>query len=137
MHKKIAKRKKEISIPTKNIVGILIANAIGLVILFILLIICSMILQRSQTLTENLAIYFTACAAIGSFFNGFTAAKKCTVKGLISGLLTALPYAFIITVIMLFFTKGQLQPTSLILYVAVILSSVTGGICSANTRRRR
>lgn len=137
MHKKMAKRKKEPEIPVKNILGILIANTAALIVTILVSLLCSALLLKSPTLSSNLSIYLVACVGIGALLNGFIAAKKCSLKGVISGLASAVPYTFFVTVVMLIFTKGQLDSKTLIADLSAVICSAVGGIFGANTRRRR
>ncbi len=137
MRKKLAKRKKEVNIPTKNVLGILTANLIGTICAVIFTLLCSLLLQKAEILSGSLTVYFVVCITLGALINGFVAAKRCSIKGIFSGIISSLPYALIITVIMLFFSKGILNTNTIFLYLAVIIGSTVGGIFSANTKRRR
>lgn len=137
MRKKLAKRKKEPEAPVKNASGILIANIAALITAILLSLLCSALLLKSPTLSSNLSIYLVACIGIGALLNGFIAAKKCSLKGIVSGLASSVPYTFSVTVIMLFFTKGQLVSKTLIVDLTAVICSVLGGIFGANTRRIR
>ncbi len=137
MRKKIAKRKNELPVSTKNIVGILLSSGIGLISIIILTLIASLILTKSSELTNSIAIYFIGSVTIGALITGFIASKKCEFKGLISGIISSLPLIFIITVIMLIFSHGRLMPETAILYVGIAIFSAIGGIISANTKRRK
>ena len=137
MRKKIAKRKKEQSISTKNIIGILLASGIGFIFIVLLTFIASLILTKSLSLTNSTAIYFIVSIAFGALITGFIASKKCEFKGLISGIVASLPLILFITVIMLIFSHGRLIAETIILYLGIIMLSATGGIISANTKRRK
>lgn len=137
MRKKIAKRKKELTMPVKNITGILTANAVAIICISLFSLLCSLLLMKSQVLPNSLALYFIAGIALGSLINGFIAAKRCTAKGIISGLISGVPLAFIITIFMLIFTKGQIDTKALIAHGTVLICSTFGGIFGANTKRRR
>lgn len=137
MHKKIVKRKNEINPSMKNLVAILTSNAISLVCTVFLTAICSLILMKSQVLSDSLTPYFVGCLAIGSLINGFISAKKCSLKGILSGLISAVPFAFVIVIIMIFFTRGQLAPNTFLVLLTALVCSTLGGIFGANTRRRR
>ncbi|MBQ3524248.1 MAG: TIGR04086 family membrane protein [Clostridia bacterium] len=137
MRKKIAKRKKELPVSTKNIIGILISNGIGFTSIIILTFISSLILTKSSALTNSVSIYFIGSVTIGSLITGFIASKKCTFKGFISGIIASLPLMFCVTVVMLVFSHGRLIPETAILYVGIIVFSAIGGIISANTKRRK
>ena len=137
MRKKITKRKKEIPVSTKNIIGILISSGIGSTSIIILTFISSLILTKSSALTNTVSIYFIGSVTIGSLITGFIASKKCTFKGFISGIIASLPLMFYVTVVMLVFSHGRLIPETAILYVGIIVFSAIGGIISANTKRRK
>ena len=137
MHKKIAKRKKEMSVSTKNIMGILLASCVGFIAIIILTLVASLILSKSSALTNSTTIYFIGSVSIGSLVTGFIASKKCEFKGLISGIIASLPLMFFVTIIMLIFSYGRLTPETAILFVGIIIFSAIGGIISANTKRRK
>ncbi|MCH5190776.1 MAG: TIGR04086 family membrane protein [Oscillospiraceae bacterium] len=136
MRKKIARRKKERPVPIKNVIGIVVASAVGTVFTVLLTLICSYILMKSEVLSNTVGIYFIACVLCGALLSGFTASKKCTAKGILSGLVTSIPFSLTVIVIMLFFTKGQLAYNTLFLFLGIILFSTLGGIFGANTKRR-
>ncbi len=137
MRKKIAKRKKELSVSTKNIIGILLASGVGFVSVIILTLIASLVLTKSSVLTNSIAIYFIGSVTIGALITGFIASKKCGFKGLVSGVISSLPLMFFITIIMLIFSHGRLIPETAILYFGIAIFSAIGGIISANTKRRK
>ena len=137
MRKKIARRKKERPVPIKNAVGIAVASTVGIIFTVLLTLICSCILMKSEVLSDSVGIYFIACVLCGAFLNGFTASKKCTVKGIVAGLVGSIPFSLAIIIIMLFFTKGQLAFNTLFLCLGIILCSTIGGISGANTKRRK
>ena len=137
MRKKITKRKKELPVSTKNIMGILLASSLGFISTIILTLIASLILANSSGSTNSIAIYFIGSVTIGALITGFTASKKCGFKGLVSGVVASLPLMFLITVVMLIFSNGRLIPETAILYVGIALFSAIGGIISANTKRRK
>lgn len=137
MHKKIVKRKKELNLPLKNLVGILTANGVSLICTVFLTVLCSLILMKSQVLSSSLTMYFIGCLALGAVINGLVSSKKCSFKGILSGLLSSLPFAFFITVIMIFFTRGKLSLNTLYIWLTAAVCSTVGGILGANTRRRR
>lgn len=137
MHKKIASRKKDRPIPIQNAIGIIIANSVGIICTVLMSLICSCILMKSTTLTNAVKIYFIACVVLGAFINGFIASKKCTTKGIISGLASSITFCLIIIIIMLFFAKGQLAFSTLFLCLGMVICSAIGGIFGANTKRRK
>ncbi len=137
MRKKIAKRKKELPVSTKNILGILLASGIGFISIIIFTLIASLILTKSPVLTNSITIYFIGSVTIGALITGFISSKKCGFKGLVSGVVASLPLIFLIAVIMLIFSYGRLIPETAILYVGIAIFSAIGGIISANTKRRK
>ena len=137
MGKKIAKRKNELPVSTKNIIGILFSSIIGFLTIIIITLIISLILTKSTALTNSIAIYFIGAVTIGALLTGFIASKKCELKGIVSGVIASLPLIFLITITMLIFSHGRLIPKTAILYVGIIFFSAIGGIISANTKRRK
>ena len=137
MHKKIAKRKKETPISTKNIKGIMISNVIGIITIILLTIVGSFILTKSSTLVNSSAIYFIGSIAIGALITGFVASKKCEFKGVVSGIISSLILIFLLTIIMLVFSNGRLISQVAILYIEIVVFSTIGGIIGANTKRRK
>ena len=137
MRKKLNKRKQDLPLTTKNLIGIFLSSIIGVIIAFITTVIISLILKNSAFLPKSISALFVISIVIGAFITGFIASKKCSFKGLISGLISSIPYLFIITIIMLFFSHGKLTTSMLFLYIGGIISSALGGIISANTKRRK
>lgn len=134
MGKKIGKRKEYPDL-IKNLIGMCIAASIGIASCCIFTAIFSYILSKSQQISSNLGLYLIISAGIGAFFCGVISAKKCKLKGIISGAVSALPYSLIITVILLFTGGGQLIDKTGFIYLTVIILSILGGIMGANTKR--
>ncbi len=137
MRKKISKRKNELPITTKNIIGILISCAVGLFTVVVSTLFISLILTKSSVISNSIGGFFIGCNMVSALITGFIASKQCNFKGMISGLITSIPYSLGITIIMLFFSHGQLNLKTIVLYLGIVICSVLGGIISANTKRRR
>lgn len=137
MRKKIVRRKQDIPLTTKNLVGILISSGIGMLTIIILTLMVSLILTKSSVISDSVGAYFIGCIVFGSLVNGFIASKQCSFKGLVSGIISSIPLAFFITIFMLIFSHGQLSSKTLILYSGIVVCSALGGIFSANTKRRK
>lgn len=137
MHKRPIKRKKELSIPLKNVIGVTVSSVISVIISIIISLIFSLIISKSSELPDSLLLYFIGCIALGSLAGGILSSKLCSFKGIISGLICSMPTSLLITFIMLFFSSGKLDEKTIFMYVIVIVSSVMGGIIGANTKRRK
>ena len=137
MRKKAIKRKNDMPIMAKNIVGICISSLIGLILVIILTLFMSAIISKSAVMSNTLPAYFLGCVMIGAIIVGFIASKMCKLKGFVSGFISSIPYGFGITVLMLIFSHGQLSSKTILLYIVIIVCSVIGGIISANTKRRK
>ncbi len=137
MHKKTTKRKNDISVVTKNIIGIGMSSLIGLIIVIILTLFVSAIISKAAVMSNTLSAYFIGCVMIGGIIAGFIASKMCGFKGIISGVVSSIPYGFGITVLMLIFSHGRLSPKTIILYIGILVCTAVGGIISANTKRRK
>lgn len=137
MRKKAIKRKNDMPIMAKNIVGICISSLIGLILVIILTLFVSAIISKSAVMSNTLSAYFLGCVMIGAIIVGFIASKMCKLKGVVSGLISSIPYGFGITVLMLIFSHGQLSSKTILLYIVILVCSVIGGIVSANTKRRK
>lgn len=137
MRKKITRRKQEMPLTTKNITGVLISSALGIAIIVVLTLLISLILTKSSVISDSVGVYFIGCVMIGAIFTGFFVSKKCSFKGLVSGVIASVPLSLGVTVIMLIFSQGQLSSKTAILYLGMIVCSTIGGIFSANTKRRK
>lgn len=122
---------------SKNIVGITVSSLASIVILIVLSAFISLILLKSETVADSYIMYFFACAVISAFVGGFISSKACTLKGIFSGLISSLVYNFILTIILLFVSKGHLMALTGILYAISTAFFVLGGIIAANTKRRK
>lgn len=122
---------------SKNIVGITVSSLASIVILIVLSAFISLILLKSETVADSYIMYFFACAVISAFVGGFLSSKLCTLKGIFSGLISSLVYNFILTIILLFVSKGHLMALTGILYAVSTAFFVLGGIIAANTKRRK
>lgn len=137
MRKNVLKRKNDMSITTKNIIGIVLSAIIGMVISLILSLIFSYIFANAETLTNSVGALFIACLMLGGFFCGMFSSRLTAFKGIVSGVLSSILYSLIITVIMLFFADGRLSANTLFLYIGIIVVGIIGGICGANIKRRK
>ena len=137
MLKKTTKRKNEIPITTKNIVGIGVSSLVGLIIVVILTLFASAIISKSAVMTSSIGAYFIGCVMIGGIVVGFSASKMCEFKGIVSGVISSIPYSFGVTILMLIFSHGQLSSKTILLFIGIIICSTIGGIVSANTKRRK
>ena len=137
MRKKIVKRKKELPVSTKNILGIILSSSIGFISVIILTFISSLILSKSSALTNSTAIYFIVSIAIGSLTTGFIATKKCELKGIVCGVVSSVPLMILVAIMMLVFSHGRLTSKSAIMFIGIALFSTIGGIISANTKRKK
>ncbi len=137
MLSKHKKRKSEMASQSNNLVGILLSNGIGLLFVIIFTLIASLVLTNSANLSNMSSILFVAIILFGAFITGFVASKKCNFKGIISGIISSIPYIFIITFLMLIFSNGRLNIYTSICYLFIFIFSTIGGIVSANTKRRK
>lgn len=137
MRKKVLKRKSDLSITTKNIIGIVLSAVIGAALSFILTLVFSYIFANAETLTNSIGAIFIACIMLGGFFCGIFSSRLTAFKGIVSGVLSSILYLLTITLIMLFFADGRLSADTLFLYIGIILVGIIGGICGANIKRRK
>lgn len=134
--KKTKKRKISFPVPLTNIIGLFLSSFTGIIVISILTFVISTIISKSSNYPSYTEIYFCLCIGLGSLISGYFAAKKCNFKGLISGFICSFLTILFITIIMLFFTNGQLNEKTIILYLIIVICSTLGGIISANTKKR-
>ena len=137
LKKRISKRKKDIPIVNKNFLGLSISNFAGLVFVVILTLLLSAIVSKTAILTNSIGAYFIGSVMISSIVVGFIASKKSELKGIVSGVVSSIIFSFIITILMLLFSRAQLSPKTIFLYIAIVICGTIGGIVGANTKRRK
>lgn len=137
MQKKQRKKVKVSSGISGNVVGILVSALSAIIITFLLTAFIAFLQLRSEKIADSYIMYFYFCGVFSSFIGGFISSKKCTFKGVISGLITSLTYNFILTVILLFVSLGKLRADTGILYAVTTAFFALGGIAGANTKRRK
>lgn len=137
MQKKQRKKVKVSSGISGNVIGILISALSAIIITFLLTALIAFLQLKSEKIADSYIMYFYFCAVSSSFIGGFISSKKCTFKGVISGLVTSLIYNFILTVILLFVSSGKLRADTGILYAITTAFFALGGIAGANTKRRK
>lgn len=137
MRKKVIKKKTEMSSTAKNVTGIVLSSVIGVIITLIISLFFSYIFTNSQTITDSVKAFFIGSVLLGAFFCGLLSARITSFKGIVSGAISSIIFALIITVIMLFFANGRLSANTLFLYIGVIIIGLIGGICGANIKRRK
>lgn len=123
--------------PSKNFIGITLSSVISIIILVILTALISLILLKSERVSDSYIMYFYFCSVFSSIIGGFISSKSCTFKGIFSGLIASLAYNLMLTVILLFVSKGHIRADAGILYALSTLFFVLGGIFGANTKRRK
>lgn len=136
MQKKLSSRKEYPEI-LQNVVWITISSIIAIIVTFILSFFFSLILNKSVTLPENPNFYLTGIALIGALINGVISTFKCKLKGVVSGVVTSIPFALFITIVLLSFSKGHIESKTGILYLLIFIVSAIGGILGANIKRRK
>ena len=136
MRKKLTKRKEYPEI-IENLIGITISSIIGIAITFLLSVLLSFIINKSQYLPQNLTWYLMGAVVIGAFSNGFISTFRCKLKGIFSGLVSAILFSLFITVALLIFSNGQIETKTGLLYVFIFVFSALGGVLGANTKRRK
>lgn len=137
MRKKLAKRYVESSMPVRVIMGIVLSCAIGFLVSFLLSVLFSYILSKSPEITNFISIYFIISVLSGSFVCGFIGSKVLYFKGIVSGLICSIFYSILVLSVMLFTSDGILSITIILLLIFIVLSSVVGGVTSANLKRRK
>ncbi len=137
MRKKINKRKQDLPLPFKNFLWILLSGAIGIAVTLSITVIIALILKGATVLPDSLNLLLSASVMLGALITGFIASKQCTFKGIISGLISSLPYQLFILIILLFFSKGKISENILLIFIGASIFSALGGIISANTKRRK
>lgn len=136
MRKKLAKR-KEYPVFVEKFVGIMLSTVVGVIITFLLSFLLSFIINKSEKIPENLCWHLLGIIIIGSFTNGFISTFRCKLKGIVIGLISAIPFSLFITVALLIFSNGQIEAKTGILYLFLFMFSIFGGIVGANTKRRK
>ena len=137
MLKKINKKYSELNVYVKNIIGIFISSLSGFCLSIVLSLIFSYILSKSYVIPDYIILFFIISVLIGAFLNGYIGNKLLKYNGLFSGLICSVLYTGLIILLMIFLSDLNLSVNSIILFIFVILFSVTGGIVSANIKRRK
>ena len=135
--RKIIKKKNNISSVNKKIIGLCISSFIATLITVILTILFSYIFAHIETLSSSISAIFICCVLAGAILCGSISSRITDFKGIIAGVLSALIYCLLITIIMLFFSDGKLMSGTLFLYLAICLTSTIGGILGANIKKRK
>ena len=136
MRKKLVKRKEYPEI-IENLIGVAISSVVGVAISFLLSVFFSFIINKSQKLPENLSWYLMGTVLIGALVNGFLSTFRCKLKGIISGLTSAVLFSLFITVTLLAFSGGHIEGKTGVLYILIFVFSALGGVIGANTKRRK
>lgn len=137
LKRKTVKRKKELPIINKNLIGLSISSFVGVVLVIVLTLLLSAIISKTAILTNSIGAYFIGCIMVSSIIVGFIASKKCELKGIVSGVVSSILFSFIVTIFMLLFSRAQLSPKTIFLYIAIVICGTIGGIIGANTKRRK
>ena len=96
---------------------------VAIIITFLLSIFISFIINKSQYLPQNLSWYLMGAVAIGAFSNGFISTFRCKLKGIFSGLVSAILFSLFITVALLIFSNGHIESKTGLLYVFIFVFS--------------
>lgn len=137
MQKKLLKRKSEISLPVRNIIGICLSTLSGTISSLLVTVIFSYVLLNSAEISDYYFIYLMFSFIIGGFICGFSGSSTLQFKGIVSGLMCCVPYTIVMYILMFIFSNGKLNGISLLSVLVILISSVIGGITSANIKRRK
>lgn len=137
MFKKVNMYMQKTSIPMKNLIGILVSSLIGFVLTLFITLVLSVALKNVPNLPESLTFYFVFPVVFSSLIAGFISSKLCDFKGIFSGCLSSIFFSFLVTIMIVLFTDGYLNSQISILYIGIVLSSMLGGIISANMKKRK
>lgn len=136
MRKKLPKRKEYPEI-IENFIGFVFSNVISIAITLIISVLFSLLLNKSEKLPDNLSWYLMGIIFVGALINGFISTFRCRLKGIISGLVSAIPFSLCVTVALLCFSAGHISSKTGILHLIIFIASAVGGILGANTKRRK
>ena len=86
---------------------------------------------------ENYYIFSITALALGSFASGFVSTRKIRRKGMLNGIIYALPSNLIFTFISVILNSFSIDYNIIFTFILVVVSSAAGGITSVNIRSRK
>ena len=86
---------------------------------------------------ENYYIFAAASLCIGSFSSGFISARKTRQKGMLNGIIYALPSNMVFTITSAALNSFSVDFNMIITFILLIICSAAGGIASVNIRSRK
>ncbi len=83
------------------------------------------------------SVFATISVSAGAFVSAYYCARKIGSKGYLLGILTGLIYFFVVTVISLIITKGEISSNTAFHFVIITLSATVGGIFGVNRKKTK
>ena len=117
-------------------INTLISVLTGIVMLFILLSIFSVIIINSPYQKDNLLFPVLLCVSVSALISGFVNAYKYKRKGLLTGLINGAVLMMIYILLFTVFSSFRMNNEVLLLIPCCLIPSVLGGIASVNIRRK-
>ncbi|MBQ3136087.1 MAG: TIGR04086 family membrane protein [Clostridia bacterium] len=122
---------KKINNKAKSFVKLQIIN---LIIYLFVFVIISIIAVCSDIGKEKLFYVSLGYLSVSSFASGFVAGFKERKKGIICGMLSALPFLLIICILSIILNKFDIDYNLIISIIAALIFSAVGGIVAVNIK---
>lgn len=127
------KRNKKVNTNINKPIFIYILSVLkGIPISFAGILITSLLHTSNGSFTFFTKIMIYAVVGAGCFISGYISNKKLKGRGIINGLITAIICTIFYTLIIILVMKFQVNENILLFLLTIIISSVAGGIVSAN-----
>ncbi len=117
--------------------ALLLSLAFSLLMAIGLLLLTSLLLQRSTDPSRLMAPTGALLAGIITFLGGFRAGQLRRTSGALMGLCQGMLLVFLSLLVSLILQGGKLPPLSLALYAGMLLLSTLGGTLATRRRVRR
>lgn len=106
----------------------------GLIVFFIGLLLVSLILMKTQSEADTMYYSLYVFIGLGAFTSAIYTQKRIGGRGFITGILSSLPYIFVILAITATILGFGISGKILILLPICLISGFLGGITAVNTK---
>ena len=121
----------------KLINNLFVSVIVSVSVAFVMIVICSIILLKTNISDTALNVLNLICFSIGAFAGGFTISKMFKEKGLVYGLINGLVLFLVSFITSLAINFSSPTLFSIIKLIVILISSLIGGITGVNTRKKR
>lgn len=138
MKKSNEKKKKPSSSSIKAIVMPIVTSFLsGMIVFFVCLSISSALVVKQNMPFNKMSMMLMVSCILSACLAGFVLSRNLQVKGLIAGVLAALPLMLVEIVIIISMSDGHVSGTVYLLIPTMLLAGAVGGVAAVNMKTKK